>query len=76
MLGCVILGLLLFIGAFLLLVHHGWWHYHEPDGSPAKQESFLLVGYFQPSDVANHETWIVVCLTNALSLAILAPLMT
>jgi hypothetical protein len=40
----------------------------------ARQESCAAVCFFQLQDIANHETWIVVCLTNALSLAVLGPL--
>ena len=59
---------LFFAAGVLLLLHHGWTHWHEdPDTSLAQRESCLAVCYFQPSDVGNcrtcnHETWILLCL--------------
>ena len=56
---------LLSVGA-ALLVHHGWKHAgDDPATSSAQRESCALVCYFQPKDIAHLETWIVVCLTNA-----------
>lgn len=51
--------------AVLLLLHHGYVHYHEdPATSLAQRESCPEVCYFQPSDVGNfqtcnHEMWIL-----------------
>ena len=58
---------LLSVGA-ALLVHHGWKHARDdPATSNAQRESCALVCYFQPKDIAHFETWIVVCLTNAIA---------
>ena len=54
-----------------LLLHHGWKHSREdPRTSSAQAESCLCVCYFQPKDVSHFETWIIVCLTNALSICL------
>lgn len=62
----------LFAVAVLLLLHHGWEHYHDdPATSRAKQESCPEVCYFQQSDVGNfrtcnHEMWILLLLALSL----------
>ncbi len=54
-----------------LLLHHGWKHSREdPRTSHAQAESCACVCYFQPKDVSHFETWILVCLTNALSVGL------
>jgi len=64
----LVAAVVLFVGAVLLAVHHGWTHAHEdPATSAAQRESCLAACYLQPSDVCqfrscNHETWIVVLL--------------
>jgi len=63
---CVFLGL-------ILLLHHGYAHAQDPETSHARQESCGLACYFQIKDISNHETWIIVCITNAISLGIIAP---
>jgi hypothetical protein len=73
-LAAVVAIILLFVGV-VLLFHHYWSHKDEPPLSPAKREGVPFFCYFQISDVSNHETWIVACFTNALSLGILAPLL-
>ena len=71
----VLIAIVLLVVALLLLVHHGWHHgQYDPPDSLARQESCAAVCFFQLQDIANHETWIVVCLTNAFSLAVLGPL--
>ena len=67
-------GILLFI-AVVLLVHHGYHHNFDPETSAAQKESCPQVCYFQIKDVSNHETWILVCVTNALSIAVLSPML-
>ena len=71
----VLLGIILCIIAALLLLHHGWHHSHDPIDSDARQESCAEVCFFQIPDIRNHETWILICVTNAFSLAVLAPLL-
>ncbi len=60
------------IGVVLLLDHYRT-HRDDVNGK-AQQESFACVCYFQLSDIRNHETWIVVCFTNAFSLLVIAPM--
>jgi hypothetical protein len=63
---------LLFMAGFLLLLHHGYAHMDDDEAtSLAKREGLgAWCCFFQPRDVQNHETWIVVCWTNALTLAL------
>ena len=70
----VILAIILFVLGILLLLHHGYSHMSEPADSLTHTESCEAVCFFQPSDVRNHETWILVCFTNAFSLGVLFPL--
>ena len=52
-----------------LLLHHGWKHHSDaPENDRARSESCVGVCYFQPSDVSNHETWILVCVAVAVTL--------
>jgi hypothetical protein len=61
---------LLLLGLGLLL-HHGYAHMDDDEAtSLAKREGLRTCCFFQPRDVQNHETWIVVCWTNALTLAL------
>ena len=61
MLTIFVVALLFIIAAIALLVHHGWKHSQEdPITSHAQRESCVAVGYFQLSDIRNHETWILV----------------
>ena len=54
-----------------LLLHHGYAHMDDDEStSLAKREGLSLCCFFQPRDVQNHETWILVCWTNALTLAV------
>lgn len=48
-----------------LLLHHGYKHGRESGDTLAKRESCWECCYFQLSDISNHETWILVCFTNA-----------
>ncbi len=58
----------------LLLLHHGWKHASDdPSTSHAQKESCALVCYFQHKDIAHFETWILVCLTNALTIESYSP---
>jgi hypothetical protein len=70
-----VLAIVLLCVGLALLLHHYWTHKDEPPLSPAKRDGIACLCYFQISDVSNHETWIVACFTNALSLGILAPLL-
>jgi len=71
----IIMAFILLGIALVLLLHHGYKHSQEdPKESDAKKESCGIVCFFQPKDITNHETWILVCLTNALSLGVIGPL--
>jgi len=67
----MIIVLLLIVG-FVLLIHHGYHHMDDQLDSTAKRESVAAVCYFQLSDISNHETWILVCWSNALTLSLFA----
>ena len=67
-------ALLLLFAAFALLIHHGFKHSQEPPDTLARLESCAEVCYFQTSDISNHETWIIVCVTNAITILILTSL--
>ena len=72
--GCELVGIILILLGIILLLHHGYKHYPDcPENKKAKEESCPAACYFQIPDVSNHETWIVVCFTNAFSLLILGP---
>jgi hypothetical protein len=62
-----VFALILTLVGILLLVHHYWSHNDDPD-SLAQLESCACVCYFQLSDVSSHETWVVVCFTNAITM--------
>jgi len=64
-------AILLLLLGFILLIHHGYHHMDDPPDSKAKGESSAEVCYFQLSDISNHETWILVCWTNALTIALM-----
>lgn len=66
--------LLVVLGVALLLDHY-MHHRSEPEPSKARSESYPWVCYFQLSDIKNHETWIIVCFTNAISLGLVAPML-
>jgi hypothetical protein len=70
MLFSALFAIILLLVGLVLLLHHYWSHKDEPPW-----DGIACLCYFQLSDVSNHETWIIVCLTNALSLGILAPLL-
>jgi hypothetical protein len=65
-----VVALLLFMAGWVLLIHHGYHHMNDPPDSRAKDESVPAVCYFQISDISNHETWILVCWTNALTIVL------
>jgi len=67
-----VISVLLFLAGFILLIHHGYNHMSDPPDSKARVESIPEVCYFQPSDISNHETWILVCWTNALTIALMS----
>jgi hypothetical protein len=62
--------ILIFIG-FILLIHHGYKHSLEGPDSLAKKESCPEACYFQRSDISNHETWILLCFTNAITILLM-----
>ncbi len=69
--GLLIAALALMALGLGLLIHHGLKHLGEPDDAPAKREGRPECCFFQLHDIANHETWILVCWTNALTLLLL-----
>jgi len=64
-------ALVLFALGFCLLLHHGYKHMNDTPDSKAKQEGITWLCFFQLKDISNHETWIIVCWTNAVTLLIL-----
>jgi len=56
------LVLILVLVAVLIVAHH--WHKHRADAHLTWAEK-----YFQASDIANHETWVVACLAAAAAVA-------
>jgi hypothetical protein len=67
---------LVFVGVFLLLHHLVKHSGPDVENVKAQIESSPCVCYFQLSDISNHETWILVCFTNALTLALIGPALT
>jgi negative regulator of sigma E activity len=63
-----VIAALCLAAAVSLAVHHGVKHHSEPTDSKAKTESSVWVAYLQPSNVANHETWILVLTSIAITL--------
>ena len=63
-----VIAILLLVMGLLLLLHHGYKHAQDPADTLARQESCLACCYFQRSDISNHETWILLCFTNALTI--------
>jgi hypothetical protein len=61
---------LVIVGVALLL-HHGYKHGSEVGDTVAKLESCWQCCYFQLSDISNHETWILVCFTNAVTVLVM-----
>jgi len=62
----IIIACILFAIGISLLIHHGYKHsYYDPPQSKCREESCEAVCFFQPSDISNHETWILICFTNA-----------
>ena len=61
-----ILGL---VGALALAIHHYVIHKNvsDPKNEKAHSESCACACYLQPSDVSNHETWIIACLVLSCS---------
>jgi hypothetical protein len=70
-----VIAICFMILGIVLLLHHGYKHSYDPPDSLPHMESCETVCYFQLSDIRNHETWILICLTNAFSIGILCPLL-
>jgi len=60
---------LVFLGiAIALAIHHGVKHAPKtPENEHAHEESCEIVCYLQPSDVSNHETWIIMFLSMSVT---------
>ena len=67
-----IIAILLLCAALVLLLHHGWKHMQDPPNSPIRDESCWQCCFFQPSDISNHEVWILLCSTNAVTILLMA----
>ena len=63
--------LLVFLG-LALLIHHGAKHSLDPLTSLAQTEGIHECCFFQIKDISNHETWIIVCWTNALTIVLVS----
>lgn len=64
----VIVGWIFIAMSVVLLLHHGYHHSLDPPDSEAQMESCAEGCYFQLHDISNHETWILVFLTNGITL--------
>ena len=67
-----ILAVILIGLGVLLLLHHGYKHMDDDPEALVMRESCSAVCFFQRSDISNHETWILVCWTNALTLILVS----
>lgn len=67
--GCLVLACVMAGGGLGLLLHHGWAHARCEDDR-ARRESSAWVCYFQPSDMRHFETWVLVLLTNSVTLGV------
>lgn len=65
------LAIVLICLGVLLLFHHGFKHMHDPPDALVNQESCEVCCFFQRSDIFNHETWILICFTNALMILLI-----
>jgi len=72
MLVALVVAIVLLCLGFVLLVHHGCKHMDDPEDSNAKREGSPYCCYFQRQDISNHETWILLCWTNAITIFILS----
>lgn len=61
---------LLLLG-LILLIHHGIKHMKDDPSSKARVEGIAWLCYFQLKDISNHETWILICWSNAATILIL-----
>ena len=64
----VVWGWAFIVISLVLLLHHGYHHSYDPPDSAAQLESCPEVCYFQLNDISNHETWVLVFLTNGITL--------
>ena len=72
----MIFAVFLIVLGVVLALHHGYKHFCEdPTKSNAQKESCIGACYLQPKDISNHETWILICFTNAFSIGYLGPAM-
>jgi len=65
-------AIVLYFLAVCLLAHLGFRHMNDPPDSPAKDDGVPWLCYFQLKAASSHETWILVCLTNAATLTAVA----
>lgn len=65
-------AVLLFALGVGLLLHHGYKHAMDEDPDAlARKESCITCCFFQLSDISNHETWILVCFTNSITILLM-----
>ena len=69
---CIIVEVILICLGFTLLFHHGYKHMDDPPDALVQKESCPCVCFFQLSDISNHETWILLCWSNALTIIIMS----
>jgi len=56
-------AIVFFVIAVAIAIHHGFKHYPDtPENKHAHEESCEIICYLQPSDVSNHETYVVLFL--------------
>ena len=51
----------------MLLLHHGYKHMNDAPETLVKQASCAECFFFQILDTSNHETWILLCWSNAIT---------
>jgi hypothetical protein len=57
---------IIFIIAILIAIHHCYIHSQSPNDK-ARDESIFIMCYLQPSDLKNHEVWVVCLICIALT---------
>ena len=62
-----IISCILSVTGLMLLLHHGYKHMNDAPGTLVKQASCAECLFFQILDTSNHETWILLCWSNAIT---------
>lgn len=66
MIGMYIPTIVFGVLALVIALHHCWVH-SSKENDKARQESCPECCYLQPSDMANHEIWVVSCLAASVT---------